>query len=70
MKILLGTVALSLGLLSFAGSGLQSSSAVSCDPSTGTTYQDTIPGKDTSRKKDKTRKDKKEKRDTMYQYHL
>jgi hypothetical protein len=69
MKILFGTLALSMAFLAFAGTN-EKSSSINCDPSNVSTYQDTIPRKDTSKKKDKNRKDKREKRDTMYQHHI
>lgn len=57
MKLLLGTVALGIAMLSFAGTG-NNTQKVSGDKVVAS-YQDTIPKKDTSRKE-------KEKRDTMY----
>ena len=66
MKLLLGTAALGLALLSFAGSNNNTDQPVSCAQETVTIYQDTIPRKDTSSKKDrKDKKDKKERRDTL-----
>lgn len=71
MKILLGTAALGIALLSFAGSN-DSKVTTSCDPSTLTIYQDTVPRRDTNPRRDtsnknrKNQKDRKERRDTMY----
>lgn len=59
MKISLGTAALSIALISMAGTN--NSNEVSNEFNTTAVYQDTVPKKDTS-KKDK----KKERRDTMY----
>ena len=61
MKILFGTVAMSIALLSFAGS--HENKTTSDELATTTVYQDTLPKKDTSSKKDKK---KKERRDSLY----
>lgn len=69
MKLLLGTAALGIALISFAGSNSNSQPAPDSAATTAV-YQDTIPKRDSSgkdHKKDK--KDKKERRDTMsYRY--
>ncbi|PZR26088.1 MAG: hypothetical protein DI535_15530 [Citrobacter freundii] len=61
MKLLLGTVALGIAMLSFAGTGTDNQKVSS--EKVVSAYQDTLPKKDTSKK------DKKEKRDTLnYRY--
>jgi hypothetical protein len=58
MKLLLGTVALGIAMLSFAGTG--KNTQTTAKGQVVTSYQDTIPKKDTS---------KKEKKDTLnYRY--
>lgn len=65
MKLLFGTLALGIAMLSFAGAN-DKPQVASCATTSIQVYQDTIPKKDTTRKKDrKNKKDNKERRDTL-----